>query len=236
MARDYVEHGRAAWASDAPNWGIWGVAEAELKVLPELDGTDVVELGCGTAYWSAWLARRGARPIGVDISERQLETARAFQQQFALEFPLVYASAEDVPLADELRPGLVGVRRRRVVRPLPLDSRSRPAPPRRWEARAHDERCPDDALLGWDEKVGDRLVWPQFRMRRFEWPELGSEVEFHLPHGEMIRLLRSTGFEVEDLIELQAPEDGSSGRWDFVTLEWARRWPSEEIWVARRAR
>jgi hypothetical protein len=89
---------------------------------------------------------------------------------------------------------------------------------------------------GEDEKVGDRLVWPQFRMRRFEWPELGSEVEFHLPHGEMIRLLRSTGFEVEDLIELQAPEDGSSGRWDFVTLEWARRWPSEEIWVARRAR
>jgi hypothetical protein len=69
-------------------------------------------------------------------------------------------------------------------------------------------------------------------MLRFEWPDLGDEVEFHLPHGEMIRLLDSSGFEIRDLIEPQAPEGGSSGRWDFVSLEWARRWPSEEIWRA----
>jgi hypothetical protein len=71
-------------------------------------------------------------------------------------------------------------------------------------------------------------------MLRFERPELGDEVEFHLPHGEMIRLLRPSGFDVEDLLELQASQGGSSGQWNLVTLDWARRRPSEEIWVARK--
>ena len=62
-------------------------------------GLDVVELGCGTAYVSAWLARRGARPVGVDVTPAQLATARRCQAEFGIEFPLVEASAEDVPLA-----------------------------------------------------------------------------------------------------------------------------------------
>ena len=47
-------------------------------------------------------------------------------------------------------------------------------------------------------------------------------------------LLRRHGFEVLDLLELQAPEGGDPGQWDFVTPEWARRWPSEELWAARK--
>jgi cyclopropane fatty-acyl-phospholipid synthase-like methyltransferase len=34
---------------------------------------DTIELGCGTGYVSSWLARRGARPVGIDNSEAQLE-------------------------------------------------------------------------------------------------------------------------------------------------------------------
>ena len=60
----------------------------------------MIELGCGTAYVSAWLARRGARPVGVDLSAKQLETARAMQAEHGLAFPLHHASAEDVPLPD----------------------------------------------------------------------------------------------------------------------------------------
>ena len=73
--------------------------ETQVRALPDVDGLDVVELGCGTAYVSAWLARRGARPIGVDLSENQLATARALQKEHGLEFPLLHASAEQVPLA-----------------------------------------------------------------------------------------------------------------------------------------
>ena len=69
-------------------------------------------------------------------------------------------------------------------------------------------------------------------MHRFEWP--GDEsVEFHLGHGEMIRLLRGCGLEIEDLLELRPGPDATT-RYPFVTLEWARQWPCEEVWKARK--
>jgi len=86
------------WARDEITWGIWNVPETEVGALPDVRGKDVVELGCGTAYVSAWMAKHGARPVGVDVSENQLATARAMQAEHGLEFPLHHASAEDVPL------------------------------------------------------------------------------------------------------------------------------------------
>ena len=66
------------------------------------------------------------------------------------------------------------------------------------------------------------------------WPD-ETGVEFHLPHGEWIRLLRENGFEVERMVEIQAPADAvADPQWNFVTLEWARQWPSEEAWIARK--
>ena len=98
-ASEYEEPGRPNWAQDEPSWGIWSVPESEVRLLPDgLDGLDVIELGCGTGYVSAWLARRGARPVGIDNSQAQLKTARAFQREFGLEFPLLHGNAEDVPL------------------------------------------------------------------------------------------------------------------------------------------
>ena len=84
-----------------------------------------------------------------------------------------------------------------------------------------------------DQAAADRLLRPYFGMRRFEWP--GDEsVEFHLGHGDMIRLLRACGLEVEDLVELR-PEPRAETRYSFVTLEWARQWPCEEVWKARKS-
>jgi SAM-dependent methyltransferase len=65
-----------------------------------LAGLDAIELGCGTAYVSAWLMRRGARVIGLDNSSNQLATARLLQEEFSLRFPLVHADAERPPFAD----------------------------------------------------------------------------------------------------------------------------------------
>ena len=94
MARDYVENARQNWASDEPTWGMFGVPEASVGLLPDVSGLDVIEMGCGTAYWSAWMARRGARPVGVDLSERQLATAREMQAEHGLDFPLMHGTAE----------------------------------------------------------------------------------------------------------------------------------------------
>jgi SAM-dependent methyltransferase len=223
---------RDAWAQGEISWGIWGVPEGDLGVLGDVDGLDVVELGCGTAYFSAWLARRGARPVGVDPTPAQLESARAMQHEFGLDFPLYQAPAEDVPLPDasfDLALSEYGA--------------SIWADPDRWVAEAARLLRPGGRLIflrsstlvilcAPDEgPAEERLLRPQFGMRRFDWPEGG--VEYHLPHGDWIRLLRANGFEVLALVELQAPPDAANHPiYDFVTAEWGQQWPAEEIWVA----
>ena len=81
---------------------------------------------------------------------------------------------------------------------------------------------------------GPELLRDQFGMLRFEW-EGDEGVDFHIPHGEMLALLRDTGFEVEALHELRAPEgeDPDEVRF-YVGRAWSRRWPSEDVWVARK--
>jgi SAM-dependent methyltransferase len=232
---DYAaEHGRRSWARPDIVWGTWEVPDSELRALPDVAGKDVVELGCGTAYFSAWLARRGARPVGVDVTPAQLETAREQQREHGLDFPLVEADAAETGLPDASA-DLV----------LSEYGASIWVDPYRWipEAarllRSGGELVflrnstllllcsPDDGV------AQEALQRPQFGMHRFEWPEGG--VEFHLAHGEWIRLLRANGFEILDLIEIQAPAGAETHEYyDFVTADWARRWPSEEIWRARK--
>jgi hypothetical protein len=83
--------------------------------------------------------------------------------------------------------------------------------------------------------VEDRLVRPQFDgLGRMEWP--GEEgVDFHLGHGEWLALLRENGFEVEALHELRAPEGAQDhSYYEFVPAAWARKWPAEDLWHARK--
>ena len=100
-AAGYAAAGLRSWSAAEPAWGIWGIAEAQAGVLPsDLRGLDVVELGCGTGYVSAWLARCGARPVALDNSPGQLATARDLQERFGPRFPLLHANAERTPFAD----------------------------------------------------------------------------------------------------------------------------------------
>jgi SAM-dependent methyltransferase len=206
-------------------------------VLPaQLVGLDCVELGCGTAYVSAWLARRGARPVGVDQSEEQLATAARLQAEHELRFPLLHANAEQVPLADASFDIAISEYGASIW-----------CDPYRWIPEAVRLLRPGGQLIFLvnsviamlcepeDETVqpSNQMLRPYFGMHRFEWPQ-DESVEFHLPHGELIALLRANGFAVEELIELRPPE-GSSTRYPTPTLEWARQWPCEEIWKARKA-
>lgn len=237
LSREYEEPGRRAWQSAEPHWGIWRIPESGLRVLPDVTGKDVIELGCGTAYLSAWLARRGARVVGIDNSSAQLASARRFQREFGLEFPLLQATAEAVPLPDasfDLAISEYGA--------------SIWCDPYLWIPEASRLLRPGGQLIFMvngtllmlcipddeNEPATDRLLRPYFGMHRFEWPG-DTSVEFHLGYGDWIRLLRWHGFEVEDLIEVRPPE-GATTRYKFVPAQWARRWPSEEIWKARKRR
>jgi SAM-dependent methyltransferase len=163
---------------------------------PSVDGLDVIELGCGTAYVSSWLARRGARPVGIDNSPAQLETARRLQAEFGVEFPLHQGNAEQTPFPDEsfdlaiseygasiwCDPYLWIPEAARILRPggqlvflvngaiLML--------------------CAPDAE---DEPATDRLLRDYFGMHRFEWPRrpvrrVPSRLRRHDPTAAPLRI------------------------------------------------
>jgi SAM-dependent methyltransferase len=235
-APDYVTAGRAAWQEDDLQWGIWALPESELKLFGDVQtNMDVVELGCGTAAISAWLARMGTRPVAVDIARPQLETVRRLQREFDLEFPLICENAEDLSVDDESFDIAVSEY-----------GASLWCNPRRWLPEAHRLLRPGGRLLFVTNGAMLMACTPEgggladvvlhrdyFSTYRVEFSEDGP-VEFHPTHGQWIRLLYSSGFVVEDLIEARPPA-GADPRFDFVSVEWARRWPSEEIWVARKA-
>jgi MAF protein len=195
------------WAAEEISWGVFSVPERELDVLGNVGGLDVVELGCGTAYFSAWLARRGARPVGVDVTPAQLHTARAMQERFGLEFPLIEANAEDVPLPDEA-----------FDLALSEFGASLWCDPARWVPEAVRLLRPGGRLVFLttsvlhilcspdDGPVDERLRRDQFGMYRVEWPNEDG-VEFHLAHGDWIALIRENGLLVERLVELEAPPE-----------------------------
>ncbi len=85
-----------------------------------------------------------------------------------------------------------------------------------------------------DSAATDRLRRSYFGLHRMEWPnDDPPAVDFHLGYGDWIRLLRANGFDVEDLLEVRPPA-GATTRYPFVTGDWARQWPCEEVWKARK--
>jgi SAM-dependent methyltransferase len=231
--------GRAeeAWAQPEISWGVWDTPESAVNVLPDVKGKDVVELGCGTAYVSAWLKRRGARRVvGIDITRAQLATAQRLNRKTGLGLQLVEANAEVVPLRDNSFDLVVSEYGASIW-----------CDPYKWipEAarllRSGGElvfmRNSTVSMLCMPDtgKVAETLQRPQRGMHRLDWAEDDPGVEFHLGAGDLIRLLRANGFEIVDLVELFAPEGAKDHEeYSYVPADWARRWPSEEIWRARK--
>lgn len=228
---DQLRHGRVRWACREPVWGDWAIPESQLGVLPSpLTGWDTLELGCGTGYLSGWLARLGARPVGLDVSARQLALARRLQHEFGQTFPLIRANAEEVPLREASFDLVIS----EYGAPLECD-------PHRWLPEAARllrnggqliflSSTPIGYLCTPDDEptAGTTLVRDYFGMGA-RTVTATNTTEFQLPYGDWVRLFRRHGLRIEDLLEIRAPEDGHSD-WPFFSSHWARRWPSEHVW------
>jgi SAM-dependent methyltransferase len=208
---------------------VWEIPDTRLDVLGDVRGRDVLEYGCGGGQWSIALARRGAKAVGLDVSIGQLSHAQRLQEMAVVAFPVVNADAERAPFADAsfdivfcdhgamtfTDPHRTVPEAARLLRPGGLFVFNI-ASPLIW-------LCWGDG----EEPPGSELVRDYFGMRRGAW---GDSVEFQLPYGEWIRLFRSNGFAVLDLIELRPPARPRTTYPDFAPVEWARRWPGENIW------
>jgi SAM-dependent methyltransferase len=234
-AVDYIAAGRRAWTGNGLRWGLWGIPESEIELVADLpEGSDIVELGCGTAAISAWLARAGMRPVAIDVSRKQLDLAERLQGEVGPIFPLIHANAEDVPYdtdSFDLAISEYGA--------------SLWCEPNRWLIEAHRLLRPGGLLLFITNspllmactpesggRAGPMLVRDSFGSPVFELPD--GVVEFHLSHSSWVKLLRSYGFTLEQLIEVRPPHRAQA-RYELAATEWARRWPSEDVWVARKA-
>ncbi len=229
-----ARHGRQLSEHGGFAWGTTQVPESELRILGDVGGKDILELGCGAAQWSIALAQRGARPVGLDLSARQLEHARRLMAEAGVDFPLVLASAEAVPLPDAsfdivfcdhgamtfADPYLTVPEAARLLRHGGLFAFNHHSPIETicWPLEA--------------DKVGDRLALDYFGMHRIDD---GEDIAFQLPYGEWIRLFRANGFDIEDLIEPRPAPGATSSYRDADELAWARRWPAESLWRLRRA-
>ncbi|MCU1371775.1 MAG: putative Methyltransferase type 11 [Ilumatobacteraceae bacterium] len=223
----------ARWSELDISWGLFRIPDADLGLLGDLDGLRVAELGAGTAYFSAWLARAGARPVALDLSAAQLGSARRCQEQTGIHFPLVEADGAVLPLATGAFDLVV--------------SEYGAAPwcdPARWLPEAARILRPGGRLVFLTNSVlaglcvpadegfaGEQLLRPQRDLYPITWPEGGTE--HHPGHGDWIRLLVDAGFVVDALHELYPPHHAATHEWyDIVTADWARNWPAEDLWVA----
>jgi len=236
-AAEYVAAGEREWRVPVggESWGTWAIPESTLGLMPaDLAGRDTIELGCGTGYVSAWLSRRGARPVGIDNSEAQIATARRLQAEHGIAFPIVFGNAEVVPYPDASFDFAISEYGASIW-----------ADPYKWIPEASRLLRPGGRLVFLvnglilalcmkeedDLPATNELLRSSFGIHRKDWSD--GSTNFFLSYGDWIRLLHANDFEVEDLLELQAPPEATKDL-SFVTAEWARRWPSEEVWKARK--
>ena len=241
MADEWVASGEDSWARDTPKWGSWELPDQGIELIPDdLSGQRAIELGCGTGYVSAWMARRGAEVVGIDVSDGQLATARRLATEHDVDLTLIHGSAESVPEPDASFDFAIS----EYGAALWCD-------PYVWIPEAARLLKPGGRLAFLtnhpllqlcyppDGDVADeRLHRPYFGLHRLDWSQVEIDpggIEFNLPISDWMRLFDDAGFDVDEFLELRAPDDIADDRY-AMKADWAKRWPSEMAWKLTRTK
>jgi SAM-dependent methyltransferase len=243
VTNKHVRHNRKFWDADADAyqsvhfdalarapkaWGAYRIPESQLHVLDDVRDRDVLELGCGAAQWSSALAHDGARAFGLDLSRSQLKHARHADDAL----PLVHASGEQLPFAPAVFDivfcdhGALSFCDPEVI--VPEVARVL----RRGGQLAF---CGTHPLL---YLTYDEDAHRQSKKLRLTYGKLGRQggatIDWAPPPSTWIDVLTRNDLTVERLVELVAPDDARTTYEEFAPPKWARRWPAEWIWSARR--
>ncbi|WP_436794462.1 class I SAM-dependent methyltransferase [Actinospongicola halichondriae] len=239
MADEWVASGEDSWARSTPKWGAWELPDEGIALLPDdMAGMRAIELGCGTGYVSAWMARRGAEVVGIDVSEGQLATARRLAAEHGVDLTLHHGSAETVPEPDASFDFAFS----EYGAALWCD-------PYVWIPEAARLLKPGGRLAFLtnhpmlqlcyppDGDIADeRLHRPYFGLHRLDWSDVEVDpggVEFNLPISAWMSLFDDAGFRVDEFLELQVPDEIDDDRYS-MTSAWAKQWPSEMAWKLTR--
>ncbi|HJM59290.1 MAG TPA: class I SAM-dependent methyltransferase [SAR86 cluster bacterium] len=237
FAKDYKEPAEKAWESCDPHWGIWSIPESKLNLLPnDLKGKKCIEIGCGAGYVSSWMARRGGEVVGIDPTPNQLDTARQLEKEHQLQIEFIEGFGEKLPFPDSCFDFAISEY-----------GASLWADPYEWISEAARVLKPGSQLVFMtnhafaiccepdgdeNEPISEQLQRPYLGLYKTKWEFSSNETEFHLPHGEWIKLLLDNGFIIERLLELGASPESTS-RYPWADVEWASKWPTEEVWCVR---
>ncbi|MGR3500732.1 class I SAM-dependent methyltransferase [Pseudaestuariivita sp.] len=234
-APQWVAFAEARWALADPEWGCWGNPEAKLRLLPhDMSGLDTIELGCGTGYVAYWMAKRGAQVTAIDISEQQLDTARALQATHGSQITFIEGNAEatglpvaafDFAISEYgasiwCQPEVWLTEAWRLLRPAgrlvflgnhPISLICSP-----------ENGAPADMTLH----------RPYRDMWGADWTQVAFEptgICFNLTHESWMNLFAKVGFTVERYQELYAPEKAEGTR-AAIPADWAKKYSVEQVW------
>jgi ubiquinone/menaquinone biosynthesis C-methylase UbiE len=218
-------------------WGPNRFPEAELKVLGNVRGKDVLEIGCGAAQFGIELARRGARVTGMDLSAEQLRHARSNVRKARVDYRIERGNAEDLSrfrggsfdiVTSDFALGFIDIEAlfpevARVLRPGGFCAFS-------WSSPIIDCMTFDGTppLL--------RFVRPYFEREPFVEGGVDPTYEFKRTYGDWVRAFARAGLVLEDLVEPQTAKSGT--HWDWPQYRWQRTSviPGTSIWKARKPR
>lgn len=210
-------------------WGAHAIPESSLHAIGDVSGLDVLEYGCGAAQWASSLADEGARIVGIDLSDAQLEAARNKHPVL----PLVQAAGQELPFAScsfdlvfcdhgalsWADPHIAVPEVVRVLRP---------------GGRLVFNVASPFVFMCWDDPtsaLGSQLRGDYFGLHADVLDD--GSANYTLGYGDWIRLFRANGLVVEDLIEPRPVDGTPNSYWPSEPSDWFTRWPGECLWVTR---
>lgn len=217
-------------------WGPEGHHEKDLRVLGDVAGKRVLEVGCGAAQCARWLVTEGAYAVGLDVSVRQLQHGLRIDDATGVAVPTAAGTATHLPFVDDsfdvvfssfgamqfvADEATAVAEVARVLRPGGRFAFSI-THPIRWS-------MPDDPGEG-------GLTVTSSYFDRTPYVEVDDDervryVEHHRTLGDWVRVLARHGFVLVDLVEPEWPEghDRIWGGWGPIR---GRLIPGTAIYVA----